>query len=127
VSERETSEVEPLDDPQVSAYLARIGASNLPEDGAATLRDLQRRHLQTTPFENLTIHLGEPISLSVGDLFDKIVTGRRTDHAVSARRSTTWPCWWTAGSSTWDSAATAPTRFGWSRASSSPIRAAHSP
>ncbi len=73
-----TSRVEPLSEPQVRAYLARIGASAMPGNGAAsTLQELQRRHLQTTPFENLSIHLGEPISLAVGDLFDKIVTRRR--------------------------------------------------
>ena len=77
MSKWETSKVEPPDKRQVAAYLARIGASDLPGDGAAALRDLQCRHLQTTPFENLSIHLGEPISLSAGDLFDKIVTGRR--------------------------------------------------
>lgn len=77
MSELVASKVEPLDDHQVDAYLARIGASSRPRAGAATLRDLQRRHLQTTPFENLSIHLGERVSLSVGDLFDKIVVRRR--------------------------------------------------
>src|SRR5439155_2799294 len=38
---------------------------------------LHRAHLLAVPFENLSIHLGEPISLAPEDLFDKIVTRRR--------------------------------------------------
>ena len=56
-----------------------------PADGAGsamaplrrTLRALHRAHLMTVPFENLSIHLGEPISLAAGNLMDKIVTRRR--------------------------------------------------
>ncbi|MFF0374208.1 arylamine N-acetyltransferase family protein [Actinoplanes missouriensis] len=55
----------------VTAYLDRIGR---PEP---TLRELHRAHLETVPFENLAIHLGEPISLAPDDLFDKIVRRRR--------------------------------------------------
>jgi N-hydroxyarylamine O-acetyltransferase len=73
----ERSEVEPLDDEQVAAYLARIGVTGRPEPGIESLRELQVRHLQNVPFENLSIHLGERVSLSVDDLFDKVVTRRR--------------------------------------------------
>ena len=67
--------VEPLDDVRTAAYLARVGVSRRSAPGGVELRDLQRRHLQSVPFENLTIHLNEP--LSVDDLFDKVVTRRR--------------------------------------------------
>jgi N-hydroxyarylamine O-acetyltransferase len=56
----------------VDAYLARIGAT-----WPTTLADLQERHLMTVPFENLSIHLGEPIDLDEDALFDKVVTRRR--------------------------------------------------
>jgi N-hydroxyarylamine O-acetyltransferase len=77
VSATETSQVEPLDDAQVAAYLARIGMADRPDASPGSLRDLQVRHLHTVPFENLTIHLGDTVSLSTADLFDKIVGRRR--------------------------------------------------
>jgi N-hydroxyarylamine O-acetyltransferase len=55
----------------VEDYLARIG---LPP-GTHSLSTLQRAHLGSVPFENLSIHLGEPIDLSA--LPDKVVTRRR--------------------------------------------------
>ena len=44
---------------------------------AGVLRDLHRAHLVAVPFENLSIHLGESISLDETDLIDKIVGRRR--------------------------------------------------
>ncbi len=41
------------------------------------LQDLQRSHLQSVPFESLSIHLAERISLAEDALFDKIVARRR--------------------------------------------------
>jgi N-hydroxyarylamine O-acetyltransferase len=62
----------------VSAYLERIGLPGTPPaPSAETLRALHRAHLETVPFENLSIHLGEPIVLDVEALFEKIVTRRR--------------------------------------------------
>lgn len=66
--------MEPLPDDEVEAYLARIEVAARPAPTLATLRDLHRRHLLAVPFENLSIHRGEPISLAPADLFDKIVT-----------------------------------------------------
>ncbi|MFC6085785.1 arylamine N-acetyltransferase family protein [Sphaerisporangium aureirubrum] len=62
---------------QVDAYLARIGAARpaSPDEGA--LRALQLAHLTAVPFENLSIHLGEPIVLKEEALFDKIVSRGR--------------------------------------------------
>jgi N-hydroxyarylamine O-acetyltransferase len=61
---------------QVSAYLARIGASRQ-APSVASLRDLHLRHLRTVPFENLDIHLDRRISLAVPDLYAKVVDRKR--------------------------------------------------
>jgi N-hydroxyarylamine O-acetyltransferase len=67
----------PMDGPLRDAYLARIGLGEAPRPDAAALRRLQLRHLLTVPFENLSIHLGEPIVLDQGSLVDKVVRRRR--------------------------------------------------
>ena len=61
----------------VDAYLRRIGYCGSPRPTIGTLRALHVAHLATVPFENLSIHLGEPIVLDVEALFEKIVTRRR--------------------------------------------------
>ena len=61
----------------LAAYLARIGAPGPLVLDAQALRFLHRAHLVAVPFENLSIHLGEPISLNEADLIDKIVGPRR--------------------------------------------------
>ena len=66
-----------MDDSAVDAYLDRIGAARPGVADAAALRALHLAHQRTVPFENLSIHLDEPISLATGDLFAKIVTRRR--------------------------------------------------
>ena len=58
-------------------YLNRIGARRPASPAAEALRDLHVRHLLAVPFENLSIHLGEPIRLDGKSLFDKIVLRRR--------------------------------------------------
>src|SRR5262249_48688823 len=69
--------MEAMDETTVAAYLDRIGATRPPVLDGAALGALHRAHLLTVPFENLSIHLAEPISLAEGDLADKIVTRRR--------------------------------------------------
>jgi N-hydroxyarylamine O-acetyltransferase len=59
------------------AYLARIGVARPLVLDAEALRNLHRAHQVAVPFENLSIHLGEPISLAEADLIDKIVRRRR--------------------------------------------------
>jgi N-hydroxyarylamine O-acetyltransferase len=59
------------------AYLKRINYSGSLEPTAETLRDLQVAHLLTVPFENLSIHAGEPIVLEENALYTKIVARRR--------------------------------------------------
>ena len=66
-----------MDEPTVRAYLDRIGAARPRVLDEATLRALHRAHLMTVPFENLSIHLNEPISLEEADLVGKIVARRR--------------------------------------------------
>ncbi|HEX5874263.1 MAG TPA: arylamine N-acetyltransferase [Pyrinomonadaceae bacterium] len=61
----------------IEAYLQRINYNGSREPNAKTLRALQVAHLQAVPFENLSIHAGEPIVLEEDALFTKIVNNRR--------------------------------------------------
>jgi N-hydroxyarylamine O-acetyltransferase len=61
----------------VSAYLGRMQYRGSLAPDAGTLRRLQVAHLLTVPFENLSIHWGEPIVLDDEALFEKIVARRR--------------------------------------------------
>lgn len=61
----------------VVAYLARMAARRPAVVDAAALRRLHRAHLMSVPFENLSIHMGEPVSLAADDLAGKIVRRRR--------------------------------------------------
>ncbi|GAB2956924.1 arylamine N-acetyltransferase [Amycolatopsis acidiphila] len=61
----------------VDAYLARIGASRPAAPTAEALAELHERHISTVPFENLSVHLPEPIVLDEDALADKIVGRRR--------------------------------------------------
>jgi N-hydroxyarylamine O-acetyltransferase len=71
-----------MDDKALTDYLDRIGVGHLGAGRVAPLdadglRELHRAHLLTVPFENLSIHLAEPISLEPDDLIAKIVGRRR--------------------------------------------------
>ena len=59
------------------AYLERINYQGSLALTAETLRELQVAHLLAVPFENLSIHAGEPIVLEDEALFAKIVERRR--------------------------------------------------
>ena len=61
----------------IDAYLERINYNGSRAVNAETLRDLQVAHLRSVPFENLSIHAGEPIVLNEDALFTKIVDARR--------------------------------------------------
>jgi N-hydroxyarylamine O-acetyltransferase len=61
----------------LGAYLDRIRFARPLRPDFETLRALQRAHLLSVPFENLDIHLGRPIDLSLDRLYDKIVRRRR--------------------------------------------------
>jgi N-hydroxyarylamine O-acetyltransferase len=66
-----------VNDAAVAQYLSRIGLSRPVACDASGLRDLHAAHLFAVPFENLSIHLGEPISLDEQQLFGKIVERHR--------------------------------------------------
>jgi N-hydroxyarylamine O-acetyltransferase len=62
-----------VDRQTAEAYLRRIGAAPATAADAAGLRSLHRAHQMAVPFENLSIHLTEPISLAEEDLVEKII------------------------------------------------------
>ncbi|XP_067401866.1 arylamine N-acetyltransferase 2-like [Emydura macquarii macquarii] len=61
----------------VGAYLSRIGYQGPSEPTLETLRGLHRCHLFSVPFESLSVHCGEPITLALPLLYNKIVQQRR--------------------------------------------------
>jgi N-hydroxyarylamine O-acetyltransferase len=61
----------------INAYLERIDYHGSLEPDAESLRALQVAHLLAVPFENLSIHAGQPIILDDDALFTKIVANRR--------------------------------------------------
>ena len=61
----------------IKAYLERINYHGSLAPTAETLRELQVAHLLAVPFENLSIHAGQPIVLEDEALFTKIVERRR--------------------------------------------------
>jgi len=76
-----------MDHETVAAYLDRVGVTALTAGPEAGLRVLHRAHQLTVPFENLSIHLAEPISLDERDLIDKIVRRRAPDSGHRASGS----------------------------------------
>jgi N-hydroxyarylamine O-acetyltransferase len=60
-----------------TAYLERLGYRGPLAPTVETLRALHVAHLLAVPFENLSIHWGEPVVLSDDALFEKIVVRRR--------------------------------------------------
>lgn len=66
-----------MDQRTAAAYLRRIAVSPPVTADAAGLRMLHRAHQLSVPFENLSIHLSEPISLGEDDLVGKVVQERR--------------------------------------------------
>ncbi|HLZ56047.1 MAG TPA: arylamine N-acetyltransferase [Ktedonosporobacter sp.] len=58
-------------------YLERIGYRGSLEPTLQTLQGLHEAHLQTVPFENLSIYYKQPIVLGEEALYDKIVRRRR--------------------------------------------------
>jgi N-hydroxyarylamine O-acetyltransferase len=66
-----------MDEQTLLAYLERIGAERPQVLDETALAGLHRAHLMTVPFENLSIGVGEVISLAESDLISKIVTRRR--------------------------------------------------
>jgi N-hydroxyarylamine O-acetyltransferase len=61
----------------VKDYLERINYRGPLDPTAETLRGLHVAHLRSVPFENLSIHAGQPIVLEDEALYAKIVGARR--------------------------------------------------
>jgi N-hydroxyarylamine O-acetyltransferase len=74
----------------VDDYLKRINYSGPLSGDAETLRNLQVAHLRSVPFENLSIHSGEPIVLNDEALFRKIVEKRRGGFCYELNGLFTW-------------------------------------
>lgn len=62
---------------KVQEYLNRIQYRGSTEPNLQTLTALQAAHLQTVPFENLSVHYKEPIILTEEWLYNKIVERNR--------------------------------------------------
>ena len=74
----------------VSAYLKRLNYRGSTQPTVETLRALHRAHLLAVPFENLDIHLGRPIVLDEGALFDKIISSRRGGYCYELNGLFAW-------------------------------------
>ncbi|NWT50470.1 ARY2 protein, partial [Erythrocercus mccallii] len=62
----------------IKEYFARIsyrGSHNKPD--LATMSDIFQHHIQTVPYENLSIHCGESIELDLEAIYHKIVRKKR--------------------------------------------------
>lgn len=64
-------------DVDVDAYLDRIAFDRQPTVDLQTLRDLQRAHLSTVPFENLDVVAGVAVRTDLAWSLDKVVNRRR--------------------------------------------------
>jgi arylamine N-acetyltransferase len=59
----------------VARYLSRLGLPGNLAPTAETLAELQRRHLDAVPYENLAIMLGRPDSTDPGQTLERIAAG----------------------------------------------------
>ncbi|WP_350293998.1 arylamine N-acetyltransferase [uncultured Croceitalea sp.] len=62
---------------EIKDYLDRIDFNDNLEVNKNTLFKLQKNHLLNIPFENLDIHYNKKISLSIPEIYQKIVVGKR--------------------------------------------------
>jgi len=74
----------------VDLYLKRINYDGSLQATTETLRALQWAHLKAVPFENLSIHINEPIVLNDEGLYDKIVRCRRGGFCYEANGLFSW-------------------------------------
>ncbi|KAI1900975.1 hypothetical protein AGOR_G00055370 [Albula goreensis] len=62
----------------VESYFERIGfKGRFHKADLETLRSVHMQHVLSIPFENLSIHCGEVITLDLESIYNKIVVGRR--------------------------------------------------
>lgn len=63
--------------PDLDLYLTRIGYSGPVRPQLETLNALHAAHVNAVPFENLDVHAGRPVVLSLEAAYDQIVTRRQ--------------------------------------------------
>ena len=61
----------------LDAYLKRIGYDGPLRADLETLNALHERHVNAVPFENLDVHAGRPVTLSLEAAYEEIVTRRK--------------------------------------------------
>ncbi|KAJ6651802.1 hypothetical protein lerEdw1_016479 [Lerista edwardsae] len=61
----------------ISQYLLRIGYQGPVLPSPESLRNLHKRHLLSVPFESLSMHCEEPITLALPALYEKVVRRHR--------------------------------------------------
>lgn len=66
----------------VTEYLIRIRCLDFKQVSLDNLRQLQKRHTQTIPFENLDIQLGRHINFSIDEAYNKIVRSFRGGYCL---------------------------------------------
>jgi N-hydroxyarylamine O-acetyltransferase len=71
-------------------YLDRLKTDFAGRPNLDALARLHRRHLEQVPFENLSIHLGEPIVLDTVELVAKIVVRRRGGFCYELNGAFAW-------------------------------------
>ena len=76
---------------EIQDYLRRVKYDGSLAPTASTLRDLHLAHLQSVPFENLDIHLGNPIVLNLAGLYEKIVQHSRGGFCYEQNGLFAWP------------------------------------
>ena len=77
-------------DARVRQYLERIGYDGAAEPTKETLFALQRLHLLRVPYENMDILAGKRLSLSIDDLFHKVVTRGRGGYCFEVNALFGW-------------------------------------
>ena len=76
--------------PEIKAYLTRIGINQEIKNDFASLHLLQSQHLKTVPYENLDIMRNIPLSLEVGDMYEKIVVRGRGGYCFELNGLFAW-------------------------------------
>lgn len=75
---------------RVGAYLNRIGFNGKLDGTVDTLTQLQTRHLQSVPYENLDVLQRVPLSLEIDSLYDKVVIRRRGGYCFELNALFRW-------------------------------------
>jgi len=74
----------------IDKYLERIGFAGEARADAATLDQLQSRHLMSVPYENIDILRGIPLDLDLAALYDKIVLRGRGGYCFENNALFNW-------------------------------------